>query len=123
MNYAASAYQQAAKAAALTPRQVEARALMNAAARIKACADKLDGWSRELDDALMHNRKLWTVLVTSATAPENPLPLAIKNNIANIAVFVFKRTMEMTAAPTKAGLDALVELNGNIAAGLRGDAG
>ena len=52
------------------PRELEADLLLNAAARLQAIRD---GWANknpELDAALLFNRKLWSVFVTSATSPE-----------------------------------------------------
>ncbi len=60
--------------------------------------------------------------MTSVTDAENPLPLAIKNNIANLAIFVFERTITVMTEPGPDKLGALVTINREIAAGLRGRA-
>ena len=75
MHYAASAYSKVAQATQ-SPRELEALILMKAATRLQAIRDDWDSRSCELDDALTYNRKLWTVLVSSVTRPENPLPAA-----------------------------------------------
>ncbi len=93
---------------------------MKAAARIQSVKDQWPGPNGALDHALVYNRKLWTILVTSATKSENPLPEAIKNNIANLAVFIFQRTIEVEAEPQPEKLNILVTINRNIAAGLSG---
>ena len=72
-----------------------------------------------MDEALTCNRKLWTILVTSVTDADNPLPPAIKNNIANLAIFVFERTITVMTEPGPDKLGALVTINREIAAGLR----
>jgi flagellar protein FlaF len=46
----------------------------------------------------------------------------VRENVANLAVFVFKRTMEIESAPAPEKLAALIEINRNLAAGLRGRA-
>jgi flagellar protein FlaF len=61
---------------------------------------------------------LWTVFAAEVADDANPLPLPIRNNIANIAVFVFKRTLELQAAPAPEKIDPLIEINRSLAAGL-----
>jgi flagellar protein FlaF len=92
---------------------------MKAATRIQAIHDDWDGKRGDLDQALTFNRKLWTVLVSSATEAENPLPPAIKQNIAALALFVFNRTVAIMTEPAPEKLAALVRINREIAAGLR----
>ena len=73
----------------------------------------------DLDEALAYNRKLWTVLVSAATAPENPLPVALKQNLANLGIFVFGQTLRLMAEPAAEGLGVLININRDLAAGLR----
>ncbi len=102
-----------------SPRELEASVLLKAASRLQAVRDDWHGRQGELDEALTFNRKLWTILVTSVTDADNPLPQAIKNNIANLAIFVFERTITVMAEPGPEKLGALVTINREIAAGLR----
>ena len=69
-------------------------------------------------EALRYNRKLWTVLSTSATAAENPLPPAIKQNIGNIAMFELPHCVELELAPVPQRMTSLVNINRELAAGL-----
>jgi flagellar protein FlaF len=92
---------------------------MKAATRLQAIREDWTGKRKDLDEALTYNRKLWTILVTSATEADNPLPPAIKQNIANIGLFVFNRTITVMAEPAPEKLVALVNINREIAAGLR----
>ena len=103
-----------------SPRELEASVLLKAASRLQAVRDDWNGRRGELDEALTFNRKLWTILVTSVTDADNPLPQAIKNNIANLAIFVFERTITVMTEPAPEKLAALVTINREIAAGLRG---
>jgi flagellar protein FlaF len=80
-------------------RELEADLLLNAAARLQAIRDGWSGRSPELDAALLFNRKLWSVFVTSATSPENPLPVSLRQNVANLGIFVFKQTLAVLADP------------------------
>jgi flagellar biosynthesis activator protein FlaF len=101
------------------PRQLEANVLLKAARQLEEVRQSwMPERGTELEDALMYNRKLWTVFATEAADDGNPLPLPIRNNTANIAVFVFKRTLELQAAPAPEKIDPLIEINRNLAAGL-----
>jgi len=73
--------------------------------------------------ALKFNRKLWTVFLTSVVEEESQLPLPLRQNIANLGVFVLSQTAELQAAPAPEKLDILVKINRELAAGLRGSAG
>lgn len=92
---------------------------MKAASRLQTVCDD---WSNaDLHGALTFNRRLWTILASSATAAENPLPQQIKENIANLALFVFNRTLNIEVDPTPTKLSPLISINREIAAGLRGE--
>src|SRR5215212_7041823 len=98
MQQAANAYAKVAKTTQ-SPRELEASVLMKAATRLQLIRDDWHGRRAELDEALTFNRKLWTILVTSVTDAENSLPQPIKNNIANLAIFVFDRTITAMSEP------------------------
>lgn len=93
---------------------------MKAAAKLQLIKDEWDETSfAETDEALTYNRKLWTILVTSATSEESELPQEIKNNLASLAVFVFKHTVTLLADPAPEKLSVLISINRSIAEGLR----
>jgi flagellar biosynthesis activator protein FlaF len=118
MYQAANAYARTSQAT-LAPRELEATLLMKAAARLQMIQDHWDERQHELDEALSYNRRLWTILVASATEPDNPLPVPVKQNIANLAVFIFNRTIDTMLEPRAEHLRALVHINRELAAGLR----
>lgn len=122
MQNAFNAYAAAAKSAQTTasPRELEASLLIKAATRLQSIADDWDGRATELDGALAYNRKLWTLLVSAVIKEENPLPVDIKRNILGLANFIFNQTFRIAAAPGPQGLAALVSINRDLAAGLRG---
>jgi len=120
--HATNVYGNNAKAAVVDQRMLEGQLLMKA-------AQKLDGLSKrlasgevvpplELEEILTYNRKLWTVFSTEAGEDEHGLPQEIKNNIATLAVFIFKRTIGILADPVPEKIAALIEINRNIASGL-----
>jgi len=121
MQNAAKTYGAIAKQTA-NPRELEADLLLNAAARLQTIRDGWDDNSSELNAALLYNRKLWSIFVTSCTSPENPLPAQVRQNVANIGLFVFKRTMTILADPKPENLGALIYINRELAAGLLGRA-
>ena len=118
MHQAAQAYSRTAQVT-VSPRELEASLLIKAAAKIQQIKDEWPSTSTSLYEALYFNRKLWTILVTSVTKEDNPLPQPIKQNIANLAMFVFDRTVEIQIHPDADSLDILVTINREIAAGLQ----
>lgn len=121
MQHAAQAYSAIAKKTA-SPRDLEADLLLNAAARLQAIRDSWDSRRPELDAALLNNRRLWSIFVTSATSSENPLPPNVRQNIANLGLFVFKQTLNVLIDPKPDNLVSLININRELAAGLLGRA-
>jgi flagellar biosynthesis activator protein FlaF len=104
------------------PRDLEADLLIKAASKLQTVHDDWSNTASDmLDGALLYNRRLWTVFATSATREDNPLPHQIKQNIANLALFVFNRTLSIQSDPQPAKLPTLIAINREIAAGLRGE--
>lgn len=96
---AAGAYSRSNRSAT-DPRRLEGTVLLQAAQRL----DELRStWSprrtAELEAALLHNRKLWTIFATEMADDASVLPLALRNNVASLAVFVFKRSLELAMQP------------------------
>jgi flagellar protein FlaF len=71
-------------------------------------------------NALLFNRRLWSIFMSAVEENDNPQPLEVRQNIANIGVFVLKRTIEIQMDPDPAKLKSLIDINCNIAAGLSG---
>ncbi len=118
MQNAAQAYSSIARKTG-NPRELEADLLLEAAARLQAVRESWDKKRPELDAALINNRRLWTIFVTSATNAENPLPAGIRQNIANLGLFVFQQTMRVLVDPKPDNLVSLININRELAAGLR----
>ena len=119
MNQAAAAYGKVANRTA-SQREMEADKLLFAASQLQAIRDAWDVKKSELNDALLNNRKLWSVLVASVIEPENPLPANVRQNVANIGIFVFKQTMSVIANPQPEHLGSLININRELASGLLG---
>lgn len=120
-NQAAQTYQRTQQATA-NPRELEASLLIKAAAKLQVVRDEWETARDQLHDAIGYNRKLWTLLSASALRPENPPP-ELKQNIANLAVFIFSHSLRILTEPAPERLTTLITINANIAAGLRGSAG
>lgn len=105
-----------------TPRETEADKLLFAAQQLASVRDEWESKKFDLGPALLNNRKLWTVLMASVTRPENPLPAQLRQNVANIGIFVMKQTVEVMDDPKPEKLGSLITINRELAAGLLGRA-
>jgi flagellar biosynthesis activator protein FlaF len=119
MQSAAQAYGAIARKIA-SPRELEADLLLQAAARMQAVYDCWDDKRGDLDGALLQNRKLWSIFLTSVTETDHPMPPAIRQNVANLGVFVMNRTVSLLADPQRAELVTLININRELEAGLLG---
>lgn len=120
MQHASQAYGRVASQT-LSLRDLEAHLLLKAAARLQGIRDAWDARQDDLDAALNYNRKLWSIFMTSVTKPDNPLPAPIRQNIANLGLFVFKQTFAVMFNRKPEQLGALININRELAAGLRGN--
>src|SRR5207344_2988918 len=109
MQNAALAYSAVAKQI-VNPRELEADLLLKAASRLQAVHDSWDRRRPELDDALLYNRKLWSIFLTSITNAENALPVAIRQNVANLGLFVMNQTVSIMTNPQRENLGSLISI-------------
>lgn len=117
---AAGAYATHAQAHTPDQRELEARVLLKSAQKLQ---DLRDNWEQvtpeTLDEILRYNRQIWLMFVDTAVEDDSPeRPIELRNNIANLGVFIFKRTLEILSDPKKEKLSILIEINREIAAGL-----
>ena len=116
---AASAYARVAATTA-SPRDIEAQTLLKAANKLQDAINSDNPFSEETRQALMFNRKLWTIFLSEAMRETNPQPLDVRQKIANISVFVLSQTAALQVTPQFDHFRPLIEINRNIAAGLSG---
>jgi flagellar biosynthesis activator protein FlaF len=121
MSTAAQAYARTAHASA-SPREIEAQALLKAAKQLQEVQSNWAGPDHRMHEALLFNRRLWSIFLSAAESNDNPQPMEIRQNIANIGVFVMTQTVDMQMNPEPAKLKSLIDINFNIAAGLSGRA-
>jgi flagellar protein FlaF len=117
MHNAAQAYGNVAKQTS-SPRELEAHLLLKAASRLQAVHDAWDQNKSQLDEVLLYNRKLWTIFLTTVTDASNPLPAEIRQNVANIGLFVMNQTLATMGDPRPEQLKSLIKINRELAAGL-----
>ena len=76
----------------------------------------------KLNDALLYNRKLWSVFLAEMTDANNPMPRDLRQNVANIGIFVMNHTVSVMQDPRPEQLGSLININRELAAGLLGRA-
>ena len=121
MSHAAQAYARTSQTTA-SPREIEAQALLRAARQLQEVKDNWNGPDRNMHKALMFNRRLWSIFLTDVEDNGNPNSLEVRQNIANLGLFVMRQTIEIQLEPDPAKLKSLIDINCNIAAGLAGRA-
>jgi len=109
-------------AAETDQRALEGKVLLKSARLLEDLSKRLGGDEKvpltEIGDTIEYNRKLWMVFVNDTMNDEHPLPQEIKNNIASLGIFVFKRSNEVLIDTTPEKIQVLIDINRNIAAGL-----
>lgn len=118
---AAETYGKTSAALPTDQRGLEGTLLLKAATKLQQLQELMrsnQARREDISDIIDYNRKLWTIFATNAADDDHGLPLALRNNIANLGIFVFKRSTAIISDPQPEKLDALIEINRNIAAGL-----
>jgi flagellar protein FlaF len=102
------------------PRELEAGLLLQAAAQLQTVHDCWDQSRGLLGEALLFNRKLWSVFLSEMTDAANPMPRNVRQNVANLGLFVMNHTVAAMKDPRPERLNSLININREIAAGLLG---
>jgi len=113
MRSAASGYNRVPQAG--NPRNTEAWALMEAARRMR---DAKTADADALIKAVRLNWRLWTIFQSNLVDPEAPIPKPIRENMLSLSNFVDRRSVEILARPEPQLVDALININAQIAGGL-----
>ncbi len=106
---------------AIPHNQLEAITLIKSASRLNRVKEDWKNLVKtELVPALEHNRKLWTILASELADIEHPMDHDLRQNIASLALFVFKHTIKVMAdkEPRPKDIDILITINMEIAKGL-----
>lgn len=117
---AAGAYGTNAQKNSTDAREIEARVLLKSARFLEDLQKNWDQMTAEvLTETLKYNRSIWMMFFDTAVEnTEGTRPVDLRNNIYNLANFVFKREIEILSNPEKKKLDILISINRDIAAGL-----
>lgn len=108
---------------AMSGREIEAAALTRAATLLSDCQQNWDAPDRDeaLQEALRINQTIWSLFQAELVKEDNPLPKELRQDILSLSVFIDQRIFDIMAYPTPEKLTAIINLNMNLAAGLRGE--
>ncbi|MEN6421767.1 MAG: flagellar biosynthesis regulator FlaF [Smithella sp.] len=106
----------------MSGRDIEAAALTRCALMLSACQNNWNAVGRDahLIEALRNNQMVWSILQSELANDDNPLPIEVRNNLLTLSVFIDKRIIDVMASPAPEKLQILIDINLNLAAGLRG---
>jgi flagellar biosynthesis activator protein FlaF len=116
------AYRTVAKSSMPDGRELEASILSKAALLLTNCKNNWDDQDREekLAEALKFNQNIWSVFQGELAKDDNPLPKKLREDLLSLSVFIDKRIVDILLEPVQEKLNILINININIAAGLRG---
>jgi flagellar protein FlaF len=109
----------------LTGKDLEVFVLVKGARLLRECQKDWDTLSKKqqmlrLGEACKYNQKIWAIFQTEASREDNPLSSVLKRNILLLGGFVDKKLIDLLAYPSPEKLTQIIDINLNIAAGLRG---
>lgn len=109
----------------LSGRELEASVLSRAGLMLKSVKDNWGSPDRDqkLLEAVKFNQKVWSFFQAELSDPENPLPKNLREDILNLSIFIDKRLFEVLAFPEPEKLAIVIDIDFNIAAGLRTNLG
>ena len=105
----------------MSGRETEAAVLTKAARKLKACQNNWDASDRDekLSEALKFNQLVWSIFQGELKKEDNPLNRKLRADLLRLSVFVDRRIFETIAEPSPEKLNIVININNNIAAGLR----
>ena len=103
-------------------REIEAAVLTKAAVKLKECQDNWDAPDREhkLEEALKYNQRVWSIFQSELSRDDHEMPKKLRHDILRLAAFIDRRIFETMAFPEPDKLNIVININNNLAAGLRG---
>jgi flagellar protein FlaF len=102
-------------------RETEAAVLTKAAVKLKDCLDSWDAPDRDhrLEEALKYNQRIWSIFQSELSRTDHELPKKLRLDILRLAAFIDRRIFETLAFPSPEKLKIVIDINNNLAAGLR----
>lgn len=106
----------------MSDREVEAAVLTKAALMLRDCQENWTGGGSNgmLDEALRYNQLVWSIFQGEITRKDHPMPVDLRQKIMALSRFIDRRIFEVMAYPRSEKLNAIININLNLAAGLRG---
>ena len=110
----------------LAGKDLEVAVLVKGARLLRECQKNWETYTQkqrltQLAEACKYNQRVWAVFQTEALQEDNPMPAVLRRNILLLAGFVDKKLIDALAFPSPEKLTQVININLNIAAGLRGN--
>ena len=105
----------------MSGREIEAAVLTKAACKLKECQQNWDSEDREqkLNDALKYNQLIWSIFQGELKKDDNPLDKELRANLLQLSALVDRQIFDTMGEPSPDKLNLVIDINNNIAAGLR----
>ena len=105
----------------MSGREIEAAVLTKAARKLLDCQENWDAADRneKLNAALKFNQLVWSIFQGELAKEDNPLGRQLRVNLLQLSAFVDRRIFETMADASPEKLTLIININNNIAAGLR----
>jgi flagellar protein FlaF len=99
-------------------REIDKRALLACASRLKMALDTDGTDMKAYGDALRHNQRLWTMFQVAICDPDNLLPHDLKVILLNLSRYVDRVSFRAVSEYSPDLLSSLIDINRTIAVGL-----
>ncbi|MBA3030611.1 MAG: flagellar biosynthesis regulator FlaF [Proteobacteria bacterium] len=105
----------------LSGRELEAHVLTKAANKLRTCKTNWNHpeQNERLEEALKYNQKIWSFFQVELSDSESALPVDTRKDLLNLSLFIDKHTLNVLSFPDPNKLNILIDINMNIASGLR----
>lgn len=101
------------------PRDTEYRLLAQVTAAMIAARDNSSKDLRDTIDAVLWNSRIWSAFRVDLSAEDNQLPKDLRASLLSLSIWVEREAHAVMDG--QSNLDALIEVNRNIMAGLKPD--
>ena len=99
-------------------REIDKRALLNCASRLKSALDNGGQDMKMYQDAIRHNQHLWTIFQVAISDPSNLLPGGLKMNLLSLSGYVDRVSFRIIHEFSAKLLQSLIDINRMLAPGL-----
>ncbi len=105
----------------MSGREIEAAVLTKAASKLRECQQNWESEDREqkLNDALKYNQLIWSIFQGELKKDDNPLNKQLRADLLQLSALVDRQIFETMGDPSPDKLNLVIDINNNIAAGLR----